>query len=298
MSDRPLNVLLIEDNPADIKIVTRMLSLKPEEPVRLTSKTTLTEALAAAMEQRYDAALLDLSLPDSSGLATFTRLHEEAPFLPIIILTGLNDREVALEAMRSGAQDYLSKDELDGRFLLRVLRYAIERQKMQSALSELSLVDELTGLYNRRGFLRLAERQIKLAGRNGKGFMVVYADLDRMKAINDAWGHDEGDRALRTSGEILTSAFRSTDIIGRIGGDEFAVVAIEASADAGPVLLNHLQERIDEHNRASAAAYRIEISAGYAFYDPLTPRPFDAVLKEADRLLYEVKRSRRAGTSS
>lgn len=293
MNDRPLNILLVEDNPADIKIVTRMLSLKPDEPVHLTSTITLAEALEAITQQSYDAALLDLSLPDSSGLATFMRLHEEAPLLPIIVLTGLNDRRMALEAMRGGAQDYLSKHELDGRFLLRILRYAIERQKMQSALSELSLLDELTGLYNRRGFLHLAERQIKLAERSGKGFMVVYADLDRMKAINDAWGHDEGDRALRKAGEILTSAFRSTDIVGRIGGDEFAVAAIEASAGAGPVLLAHLQKRLDEHNRCTQTPYRIKISAGYAFYDPLAPRPLSAVLKEADRLLYEVKRSRR-----
>ncbi|MCG3176756.1 MAG: hypothetical protein MOGMAGMI_01717 [Candidatus Omnitrophica bacterium] len=291
--DRPLSLLLVEDNPADVKIVTRLVAQRPDEPVHLTCVTTIAEAVALVADKRFDAALLDLSLPDSSGLRTFLRLHEEAPLLPIIILTGLNDRQVALEAMRGGAHDYLSKDELDGRFLLRVIRYAIERQKMQSALSELSLVDELTGLYNRRGFLRLAERQLKLSARSGKGFVTIFADLDRMKAINDDWGHDEGDRALKAAGEILAASFRSTDILGRIGGDEFAVIAVEAAADSGPLLVAHLQERITEWNARSGAPYRIEISAGHAVYDPLQPRPFDEVLKEADRVLYEIKRSRR-----
>src|SRR5262249_10877391 len=134
----------------------------------LTRVRTLAEALELLARETPDIALLDLGLPDAMGLDAVQRVRAASPDLAIVVLTGLDDGDVAVRAVRSGAQDYLIKGEIDGNMLGRAMRYALERQKMQVALSSLALIDDLTGLYNRRGFMALASHQLKLARRTGR----------------------------------------------------------------------------------------------------------------------------------
>lgn len=145
--ENPLKVLLIEDNPGDARLITRHLqkSSLPEEAeeLELTHVETLTEGLEHLEESAYDFVLLDLGLPESTGLETLDQVLSHSPELPVVVLTGLDDREVAIEAVKWGAQDYLPKDDLDSAQLLRSLRYAIERKEREAQLEELNRINTL-----------------------------------------------------------------------------------------------------------------------------------------------------------
>ena len=130
----PTDILLIEDNPDDALLLEVTLADVGGAAFDLTHAETLSEGLRELAGGTHDVVLLDLSLPDSHGLDTFARAHAQSPGTPIIVLTGLDDEEVAVQAVQGGAQDYLSKNQLDGQLLVRSLRYAIERQNLVAEL--------------------------------------------------------------------------------------------------------------------------------------------------------------------
>ena len=169
-----------------------------------------------------------------------------------------------------------------------------ERARTEDQLRLLSLTDELTGLYNRRGFLALAEQQRRVASRDRKPMMVVSADLDGLKEINDTFGHKVGDAAIAETARILRESFRQSDVIGRIGGDEFAILLTggEAEFDSGK-LSARLQKVVEKHNKKSDRQYAISVSAGFAYFDAAGDSPFEELLHQADTMMYEQKRQRK-----
>jgi diguanylate cyclase (GGDEF)-like protein/PAS domain S-box-containing protein len=166
---------------------------------------------------------------------------------------------------------------------------AIERKRMEEALRELSMVDELTGLNNRRSFSILATQQIKIAERSRQKAVLIFVDVDGLKKINDTFGHPAGDRALRDAAEVLKISFRASDVVARLGGDEFAGLALEAVAMAGETILARLKENIDAFNLREDRPYRLSMSFGLDRYDPEAPRTLDDLLKCADASMYEHK---------
>ncbi len=164
--------------------------------------------------------------------------------------------------------------------------------RMTGELRSLSLVDDLTGLYNRRGFLFLAEQQVKIADRMKRGMVILFADLDDMKRINDTLGHREGDLALIETATILKETFREADIIARIGGDEFAIITIEAHKDSAKILRSRLQENLDARNAKGDRRYTLSISAGIARYDAANPCSIDDLLAQADIMMYKQKQGK------
>lgn len=290
MAKKEIRVLLIEDDPDYALGIGQRLANESSHVFRLQYAKTLQAGLDHLLKSGVDVILLDLLLPDSRGLDTFLRISAQAPETPIVILTVFGDEALALEVVGKGAQDYLPKGEVDGHTITRVITYAIERHRMQSALRSLSLIDELTGLYNRRGFLRLADQHLKLAHRTKRGSLLVFADVDNLKQINDTFGHQEGDAALVHTAEILRASFRASDVIARIGGDEFAILAIEASQDSAQFLTDRLQERLKEYNAQQKRPYRFSISAGMACLDPANMVSLEELMGLADRALYEQKR--------
>ena len=176
-----------------------------------------------------------------------------------------------------------------------IARDVTDRREEERALRSLTIVDDLTKLYNRRGFLTLAERHLKLAVRRKSGVYLLFADLDGLKIINDTYGHLEGDRALIYAADILRSSFRSADIIARLGGDEFTVFPIEAADGTAQILLGRLDEHLERHNEANRSrGYRLTFSVGIARFDPDSSWTIDQLLEHADKALYQQKRSRRA----
>lgn len=164
--------------------------------------------------------------------------------------------------------------------------------RMLVQLRTTSHVDELTGLYNRRGFLLLAKQQVKIADRTRKGMLLLFADLDGMKRINDTLGHHEGDLALIDTANILKETFREADIIGRMGGDEFAIIALETSKDIVEILIARLQENLNARNAKGDHRYTLAISTGIARYDPESPCSIDELLAGADSSMYEQKQAK------
>jgi diguanylate cyclase (GGDEF)-like protein/PAS domain S-box-containing protein len=165
-----------------------------------------------------------------------------------------------------------------------------ERHKAEEELRSLSLIDELTGLLNRRGFLTIAQRTLNLAQRLEGPLLLVFADLDGMKAINDTLGHCEGDRALIDAAEILKKTYRDSDIIARLGGDEFTVLAMGTSIQDAGVLARRLQSEIDAQNRRGRRSYQLSISVGVVPYDTKAPLPIVDLMARADAAMYDNKR--------
>ena len=164
-----------------------------------------------------------------------------------------------------------------------------KRKHLEEELREASFHDLLTGLHNRRGFFALAEQQVKAATRAHMKLSLTYFDCDEFKWINDFFGHQQGDKVLVDTAHILRQTFRESDIVARIGGDEFVVLSIEA-ADVDPaVFLKRLQQNIDEYNAKETRSYKLALSWGTVVYDPESPESLDVLLSQADRLMYVHK---------
>jgi len=285
----PTVVLLIEDDPYDAELTMALLGEIRNFRCLAERADTLSRGLERLSRGGVDLVLLDLGLPDSLGLGTFELAYVQYPDIPIIILSGLADEEMAIKTVQEGAQDYLVKGNFDGNLLARAIRYAIERHRIKAELKSLSLTDELTGLYNRRGFLTLARQQIKIAHRLKKRLLLIYTDMDNLKWINDTLGHKEGDRALKEMAEIMSNTFRASDLVARMGGDEFAVLGLEeAEADFSKIRMR-LQEKTSLSGKDPARPFRLSFSMGFVQYDPEKPEGIDDLLARADKLMYVEK---------
>ena len=281
-------VLLIEDNSGDVRLVEE--TLKAEAGLCVVACVGRVEGSFAILDAgEVDLILLDLSLPDSGGLESFHRLRAQAPDVPIIILTAVDNVETAREAVRNGAQDYLVKGQLEGNLLLHAVHYAAERHALHHELQELSLRDPLTGLYNRRGFRLLAEQSLRLAKRNGRESVLLLADVDKPKSINDVHGHPTGDQALCAVARAFTSAMRDSDIVARLSGDEFTALAVEASPPGVPSLVSRLRERLGEEGASFKRSVNLSVSIGIAPFDPKTAPTLDELIEAADGDMYREK---------
>ena len=180
------------------------------------------------------------------------------------------------------------------KLLMRAIQCAVKQYLLQAELGSLALRDELTGVYNRRGFLALAERQLKLGHRSGRAILVFFADVDGLKQINDKFGHKEGDLALVHAAQVLEKTFRDSDVIARFGGDEFAVLALEVSGHSESTIRARLDRNLKELN-ARHSRCTLSISLGAARFDPTSPRSpasIEQLMIRADEAMYEEKRLR------
>jgi len=178
-----------------------------------------------------------------------------------------------------------------------VCRDVSEQKEMEKKLLEAANTDVLTGLYNRRGFITLAEHQLRVADREKKNLVLVYVDLNDMKGINDRFGHKEGDRALADTAKLLRDTFRESDVLGRLGGDEFAVLLPEPSErDIEQIICEHLYQNLKSHNEKGGRPYLISVSVGMTTYNPAKTSTLDDLLSAADKLMYIKKGQLKRGT--
>ena len=292
MSDKPFRVLLVEDNPADVRLIVEMLRDAGVDRFDLEQVDSIRAAQVRIGIEFYSAVLLDLWLPDSQGLESVESMLTASPDAPIVVLTGLDDEPLALEAVKAGAQDFLVKGQVNGTLLSRAVSYAIQRHQLITTLHGLAHRDELTGLYNRRGFLTLANQQLKLSRRMEVDLMLLYLDLDGLKVINDRHGHLEGDRALRQAATLIRDTFRASDITARLGGDEFAVLAIGIGTAKVESLVQRLQESLEVFNANGNCKYDLSLSVGATRFDPDSTDSIEELLARADDTLYTNKRSK------
>lgn len=171
-----------------------------------------------------------------------------------------------------------------------------ERKRMEEEIRSLSITDSLTGLHNRRGFLTLAEQQLKFSDRHKKDMLLFFADIDGLKEINDEMGHEEGDKALIYIAAILKQTLRSSDVIARIGGDEFAILTMETTELFPKAIMERLQNYIDKYNKEGNRRYKISISTGTAHYDPENPCSLNELMSRADKMMCKHKKSKKFDT--
>jgi diguanylate cyclase (GGDEF)-like protein/PAS domain S-box-containing protein len=171
-----------------------------------------------------------------------------------------------------------------------------ERKRAEAAIQTLSLADELTGLYNRRGFVAFCEQHVNSVHRTNKGLAIVYADLDGLKQINDSFGHKEGDRALTKTAELLKETFRSSDVLGRWGGDEFTVLAALDPEGSVESLVSRLEKKFESYNALNHVPYKLSLSIGVAELKSDGTQSMEDIMARADAAMYENKRRKKSNS--
>ena len=199
----------------------------------------------------------------------------------------LQEVEKISKTLKSGTPDTRTLSST----LQRTLICAMKQSLLDRELRSLALTDDLTCLYNRCAFLALAGQQLRIARRNAQGLLLFFADVDNLKEINDTYGHREGDLALVRAADALEQTFRNSDVIARLAGDEFAVVALEAACDNREVILRRLEENLDSSS-TDESRYKLSLSVGMARFDPKRPVSLGKLISMADEAMYEHKKNR------
>ena len=218
-----MKILLVEDDSDDADFL-RVSLARHNGSVYITRAARISDALSALRNDRFDVVLLDLHLPDGSGVECVEKVQQADTLMPIVVLSGHGDEDYAVEILNRGVQDYLVKWEGDGRIILRAIRYAIERKRVDVKLNYLARYDALTGIPNRQYLRDQLERATTRALRSHTKVALLLLDLDRFKTVNDTLGHEFGDVLLRAVVQRLSSSMRKGDLLARLGGDEFAVL--------------------------------------------------------------------------
>ena len=230
-SKEPVRVLLIEDSDIDATFVCRLLMSNPEFPFVVDRAATLAEALNMLRSDDYELAMLDLSLPDAVGLESFDQLRALDARMPVVVLTGLDDEELALQAIESGAQDFMAKGHITGQMLFRAVRFAIARQRKVMGFKAAADSDPLTGMPNRRHLETRFLELLSMAQQKGLPMSIALLDVDHFKKVNDQYGHFIGDAVLKEIARRLTSSLEAEMAAARFGGEEFALLMPGCSLD-------------------------------------------------------------------
>lgn len=285
------------------------------------------EALEIARAELPDLVITDIIMPNMDGFTLARRLRAE-PLLvgvPVIFQTAhYLEAEVRKLAAASGIQHILGKP-AEPQEILHAVHEALKKpiaparlpqtgqlqrehlqlladklyeknlelEKTNERLRSLSLTDELTGLNNRRGFMILANGLLKFARRATHPLCLLYIDMDSLKKINDTFGHTHGDIALTHFAQILTRTFRDSDVIARMGGDEFAVLTIDATESGLSAIQARLQSNVDSHNLESVRSYPLSFSLGIIRVDLDATFTVEALLKQADEAMYIHKKGKK-----
>lgn len=289
MSKKSISVLVICEVRQYHEIKTTLVDARVDAYFSLWCVGRLQEGLKVLEHSTIAVVLLAPALSDSHWMNGLMMIRNQYPDIPVVVVVESVEAAAAVTAVREGAQDVLVKQDVFGGVLARSLLYAIERQQIIRELQTACLFDELTGLYNRRGFMNLARHYVRVAGRSKRGMILFYADLDKLKFINDNLGHQVGDEAIITTANIFKNVFRTSDIVARIGGDEFVALAL----DADSLFAANILKRLKEKGRDSSQSYLLSLSVGFAAYDPQNPCTIEELLAKADKNMYDVKQAKR-----
>jgi diguanylate cyclase (GGDEF)-like protein len=293
-------VLLVEDNPGDAHLLREMFNEQDWRSTELMRVECMSAAEAYLAEHVVDIILLDLGLPDARGLEAIRRAHAAAPGVPLVVLTGLEDESLAVQALQLGAQDYLMKGQIEARGLLRALRYAVERKTMERAALSMSRqmahsaeLDFLTGLPNRMLLNDRVGQAIALAKRHMKKVAVLFLDLDGFKHINDSLGHPTGDKLLQSVAKRLVDCIRGSDSVSRQGGDEFVVLLLDLEqAEDAAVTARRMLEAVAQPHSIDHHDLHVTASIGVSIY-PDDGLDADTLIKNADTAMYQAKENGR-----
>jgi len=286
---KALHVLLVEGSAGDPQPLRRLMA-QCAPGIESTSVRSLSEALAHARGAKCDAMLLDVPLPDAASLDMVTTLCLAFPALPLILVTGHDDEDLALQAMRCGAQDCVVRGRSDASMIGRAIRHAVARKAYAAVLTERANFDPLTGLANRALMRDRLDHALARASRARRRAAVMFIDLDGFKAINDALGHDGGDEVLKAFAGLLSRTARKAETVARFGGDEFVVVLeeigeiVEATAVASRIL-----QALEAPLALPGTMASVSCSIGIAVY-PDDGGDAATLLHQADTAMFAAKK--------
>jgi diguanylate cyclase len=287
--DEAPSILLVEDNPGDVRLVQELLRAAWVVAGSINHVSSVEDAIGLVAKDVPACILLDLSLPDAQGLGTLERVRDAHPSVPIVVLTGTDDEAQAVQAVQEGAQDYLIKGQVDGHLLGRAIRYAIERKFAEVQLSHQALHDPLTGLANRALLMERLAQALARIERHPSSVAVLFLDIDRFKTINDNFGHEVGDSVLACIGDRLRKALRPEDMASRFGGDEFVVLCEDLEDDRHVVTIaKRIGRSISEPISLEAGEVVVTTSIGIAAARGIGDRP-EVLLRDADAAVYRAK---------
>ncbi|HSO20693.1 MAG TPA: diguanylate cyclase, partial [Desulfosarcina sp.] len=244
-----------------------------------------------------DLIFLDYLLPDGTGLHFLAAVGSKGVETPVVVITGQGDELIASRIIQAGAYDYLPKAKVSGKALLRIISNALEKAGLkremrlaQEKLAEMSVRDELTGMFNRRYFREALDREISGAERYGHGLALCMIDLDHFKRVNDTHGHLCGDRVLKAFGQLLMDSIRKYDVGCRYGGEEFAVILPDTPLEKAISLCERFRERIRDHAFSyDDLTLHITTSVGVAARPAGGSLTGEQLVELADKALYQAK---------
>jgi len=277
--------LIVDDEITILDILHETLSL---EGYRCDRAASGDDAIALLKTRPFDIMITDIVMPGLGGLELTKQAKKLNPAMPVIVMTGFIDAFTYDRAIESGASDFIKKPFTAAELLMR-----IKHVRQQEKMRVMAITDELTGLLNRRGFFNLAEQQLKIARRNDQGIFMVYVDIDNMKEINNRLGHQEGDIALTDTAHLLRATFRDSDIIARIGGDEFVVITIGSDENSLESISARLQKNVDTLNSSNLRGHTLSLSFGVSSFPTEDGGSLDTLLTQADKLMLQQKERKR-----
>lgn len=281
-------LLLVEDNPGDARL-TQMLLAEPGMPALCWVQSVQAAIQTLASASGCTAVLLDLGLPDSQGLDALQALKPHAAQCPIIVLTGDDTETVGLAAVAAGAQDFLVKGSFDAALLRRCIGFAGQRKRMELAMLQRSLQDDLTGLPRRALVVDRLQEALKRCARDHTAGALLFVDLDHFKQVNDQHGHAIGDAVLRQVADRLRAALRASDTAARVGGDEFVVLLpTVAHADDALAVGVKLLAALAQDGAYEGRAVQVSASVGVAHFEG-TGETAAQVMHRADLAMYAAK---------
>ena len=296
MDPTKITVLAIDDDPDDLELLRSYLDDIREWDIEFVAFPNLNSARADVAHRHPDIAIIDYLLGAETGLDALNALRKLRHTIPVIILTGRGDERIAVQAMKAGAADYITKDSLAPEPLTRAIRYAIDRHRMEVELERARQVehhfayhDALTGLPNRKLLLDRLERAIAHCRRHGHLVAILFLDLDRFKPVNDSLGHAVGDQLLTAAARRLTACVRQTDTIARAGGDEFVIVlgGIEQQRDA-VTAARKILSAVARPFLLDGQEVLLTASIGISLY-PHDGQDPESLIRNADAAMYQAK---------
>jgi diguanylate cyclase (GGDEF)-like protein len=285
------SVLIVEDEATVAKDIQRTVQALGYRVVAIVGSGRA--ALEVVGETRPNLVLSDIGLKgDVDGIDLAIAIREQFG-TPVVFLSSYSDESTLSRIAATGSYGYLMKP-FRAPELRASLALAFRRLELDVKMQQEALTDELTGLHNRRGFHVLAEQHLKVASRAAQRVMLVFADLNGMKVVNDTHGHEAGDRLLIDAARALRRAFRRSDIVARFGGDEFVVLLVDPDLSAPQVIERRVHASVQELNSCTdRRSCPVSISLGVCIWKPEVHRSLGDLLADADAKMYEAKAARR-----
>ncbi len=289
-TDSDIRVLLIDDDQDMEVLLYDMLSEIKRTSFSLDWCDTYNRGIEKLRAHTHDVCLLDYRLGSKDGVEFLRESVSNGISLPLILLTGQDASGLDMQALEAGATDYIEKRYLTSTLLERSIRYSIEHKRIQQKLTRLAKYDVLTGMANRALFMDAMSGAIARADRYNWGIAVLFLDLDHFKNVNDSLGHDVGDQLLLSFAQRLKSSVRTSDLIARFGGDEFAVLLENVNSEAA---ISHTATKILNDMNAPHTLGNHNVvarpSIGIVTYPEMGADP-ESLIKQADTAMYEAKR--------